>query len=37
LLFAGAESEVVRLIDNPDVSADQDGKHWIGLHHPRIS
>ena len=37
LLFTGAESEVVRLIDDPDVGADHDGKHWIGLHHPRIS
>ena len=37
LLFAGAESEVERLIDHPDANTDPDGKHWVGLHHPRIS
>lgn len=37
LLFAGAESEVERLLDSDDGKADYDGKHWIGLHHPRIS
>lgn len=37
LLFSGAESEVERLLDSEDGKADYDGKHWIGLHHPRIS
>lgn len=37
LLFAGAENEVERLLDSDDVKVDMDGKHWIGLHHPRIS
>jgi hypothetical protein len=37
LLFSGAENEVVRLINAPQTSVDHDGKHWIGLHHPRIS
>lgn len=37
LLFAGAENEVERLLDSEDGKADYDGKHWIGLHHPRIS
>ena len=35
LLFSGAECEVERLFDAED--ADYDSKHWIGLHHPRIS
>lgn len=35
LLFAGAENEVHRILDQPD--ADYDGKHWVGLHHLRIS
>lgn len=37
LLFSGAENEVERLMDSDDGKADCDGKHWIGLHHPRIS
>ena len=37
LLFSGAENEVERLLDSEDGKADYDGKHWIGLHHPRIS
>jgi len=37
LLFSGAENEVVRIMDTDDPNADSDGKHWIGLHHPRIS
>jgi hypothetical protein len=37
LLFSGAENEVERILDTDDASADSDGKHWIGLHHPRIS
>ena len=37
LLFSGAECEVERLLDAEDPAADYDSKHWIGLHHPRIS
>jgi hypothetical protein len=37
LLFSGAENEVSRLLDSEDGKADYDGKHWIGLHHQRIS
>ena len=37
LLFSGAENEVERLLDSEDGKSDYDGKHWIGLHHPRIS
>ena len=37
LLFSGAECEVERLRDAEDAGADYDDKHWIGLHHPRIS
>jgi len=37
LLFSGAESEVERLMNTDDPQADFDGKHWVGLHHPRIS
>ena len=37
LLFAGAENEVERLLNTDDPHADYDGKHWVGLHHPRIS
>lgn len=37
LLFSGAENEVERVVDSEDGKADYDGKHWIGLHHPRIS
>ena len=37
LLFAGAESEVERIMNTDDESADYDGKHYAGLHHPRIS
>jgi hypothetical protein len=37
LLFSGAESEVERLLNSEDENVDCDGKHWIGLHHPRIS
>jgi len=37
LLFSGAENEVERILDSDDASVDYDGKHWIGLHHPRIS
>lgn len=37
LLFSGAENEVERLLNTDDPNADWDGKHWAGLHHPRIS
>jgi hypothetical protein len=37
LLFSGAESEVERIMNTDDTNADYDGKHWVGLHHPRIS
>jgi len=37
LLFSGAESEVERLLDTDEPGVDVDGKHWVGLHHPRIS
>lgn len=37
LLFSGAENEVERIMDTDDENADYDGKHWVGLHHPRIS
>ena len=37
LLFSGAENEVERLLNTEDPHADYDGKHWAGLHHPRIS
>lgn len=37
LLFSGAENEVERLLSSDDPHADYDGKHWVGLHHPRIS
>lgn len=35
LLFSGAENEVERIMSQED--QDYDGKHWAGLHHPRIS
>jgi hypothetical protein len=37
LLFSGAENEVSRLLDADDDKVDYDGRHWIGLHHQRIS
>ena len=37
LLFSGAENELERLLNTDDPHADYDGKHWAGLHHPRIS
>lgn len=37
LLFSGAENDVCRLLDSDDAMVDYDGKHWIGLHHRRIS
>ncbi len=37
LLWSGAEKEVERIMDVDDPGVDYDGKHWVGLHHPRIS
>lgn len=37
LLWSGAEKEVNRIMDTDDPKADYDGKHWVGLHHSRIS
>lgn len=37
LLFSGAENEVSRLLNSEQSTTDYDGKHWIGLHHQRIS
>ena len=37
LLWSGAENEIERIMDTDDQNADYDGKHWAGLHHPRIS
>jgi hypothetical protein len=36
-LWAGAESDVHRLLSSKETSADPDGSGWIGLFHPRIS
>jgi hypothetical protein len=37
MLWAGAESEVGRILDPAEKNQDFDGPAWIGLHHPRIS
>ena len=37
LLWSGAEADVERIMNTDDENADYDGKHWAGLHHPRIS
>ena len=37
LLWSGAESEIERIIRSQDKGEDYDGKHWVGLYHPRIS
>lgn len=37
LLWSGAENEIERIMNTDDSNADYDGKHWAGLHHPRIS
>jgi hypothetical protein len=37
VLWAGAESDVGRIIDPNCSNADPDGPAWIGLHHPRLS
>jgi hypothetical protein len=36
-LWAGAESDVYRIVDVNNQNADYDGTAWIGLYHPRIS
>ncbi len=36
-LWAGAESDVARILVSDDPNADYDGPAWVGLHHPRIS
>jgi len=36
LLWSGAENEIERIMNTDDENADYDGKHWAGLHHPRI-
>jgi hypothetical protein len=37
LLWSGAENEIERIMNTDDDAADYDGKHWVGLYHPRIS
>lgn len=36
-LWAGADSDVRRIVDHRDTNQDPDGPAWIGLNHPRIS
>lgn len=36
-LFAGAESDIVRIILSEEASPDMDGSAWVGLHLLRIS
>jgi len=36
-LWAGANSDVRRIIDRRELNQDPDGSAWIGLNHPRIS
>jgi hypothetical protein len=36
-LWAGAEVDVLRVMDAANESMDFDGPAWIGLYHPRIS
>lgn len=36
-LWAGAESDVERILTPDSPNADPDGPAWCGLHHPRIS
>lgn len=36
-LWAGAESDVRRIISSNNPTSDFDGPDWIGLYHPRIS
>lgn len=37
LLWSGAESDAMRIIDSSSPNKDLDGPAWIGLHHPRVS
>lgn len=37
LLWSGAENEIERIMSSDAQDVDYDGKHWAGLHHPRIS
>lgn len=37
LIWAGAESDVRRVLDPAEKNQDADGPAWIGLHHPRLS
>ncbi len=37
LLWSGAENEIERIMNAPEVGSDYDGKHWAGLYHPRVS
>jgi len=37
ILWAGAELDVGRIIDQKTANFDPDGIAWIGLHHPRLS
>ena len=36
-LWAGADSDVRRILDLRELNQDPDGPAWIGLNHPRIS
>ena len=36
-LWAGADSDVRRILDLHELNQDPDGPAWIGLNHPRIS
>lgn len=37
ILWGGAESDAVRIIDSRASNRDPDGVAWIGLHHARLS
>lgn len=37
ILWGGAESDAVRVIDGHAANRDPDGPAWIGLHHARLS
>lgn len=37
LIYAGAETELERIIDSERTEADPDSDAWAGLYHPRIS
>ncbi len=36
-LWAGAETDVARILNPDDPKGDGDGPDWVGLYHPRIS